>query len=375
VDINRVSPSPSDDDSADDDAPPAMEDPPGPCADDDGDGQCNAEDRCPGVADQDDSADVDGDLLPDACDACAGPRVAILAKSPMFYFPFDEAPGALQAQNLGSVALNADYVGPVALGIGGVSDLRTTALRIDGTSQAFPRASVLNVPVFPTTALSAMFWVRTSKTNQSVIISYALADSFNEFNVFIDGDLMQVALEDLVFEQDLSARTRIANGTWHFIAVTWADASAQFYFDGEPVGAPMVTSLANASTRYPTPDPGEAIDLSPGGTMTLGQDQDTLNAGFATNQALNGGLDELAIFDRALSTAEIAEIFAATTCGERCDGLDNDSDGTIDESFQGSAPACAAPSCTSIAASNSAFGTGSYFLQADPNALVPCAFP
>lgn len=345
-----------------------------PCVDDDGDGVCNADDGCPALADQDDSADADGDGVPDACDTCAGPRLTLLGKNPLYYFPFDEAPGATEAQNLGSAGLNAQYVGPVTFGLGSVTDPRGSAVRIPGSSAAFPRISALNVPVFPSTALTAMFWIRTNQTSQYAGISYAVDGVPNAFSVFFDDDLMRLDLEDLTFEQDLDVSTRISDGTWHFVAVTWADELAQFYFDGEPVGALLQTVFANAATRFPTPDPGEAIDIAPGGVLIVGQDQDSLNGGFATTQALDGGVDELAIFDRALPAAEIAEIFAVTTCGERCDGRDNDSDGTVDEGFQGSAPACAAPSCQAIQASGSDFGTGTYFLQADPNAPVTCVF-
>lgn len=109
--------------------------------------------------------------------------------------------------------------------------------------------------------------------------------------------------------------------------------------------------------------------------MILGQDQDALNGGFQTSQALDGGLDELSIFDRALSLEELQAIFESTTCGERCDGVDNDGDGTIDEGFQGSAPACPArPNCQAILESGSALGTGTYFLAADPNAPATCVF-
>src|SRR5688572_4849292 len=77
-----------------------------PCVDDDGDGQCNEDDGCPAIANQDDTADLDGDGIPDECDQCAGPRVTLLAKNPLYYFPFDEAAGATEAQNLGSAGLN-----------------------------------------------------------------------------------------------------------------------------------------------------------------------------------------------------------------------------------------------------------------------------
>ena len=59
------------------------------------------------------------------------------------------------------------------------------------------------------------------------------------------------------------------------------------------------------------------LSLRPGGVLILGQDQDGLNTGFMATQSLIGGLDEVAIYDRALTNAEIQEVMRATTCGER----------------------------------------------------------
>gem|GEM_PF-5415858 len=49
------------------------------CPDDDIDGVCNEEDQCPGA---DDTADADGDLVPDGCDQCPGIDDAILPVDP-----------------------------------------------------------------------------------------------------------------------------------------------------------------------------------------------------------------------------------------------------------------------------------------------------
>jgi len=81
----------------------------------------------------------------------------------------------------------------------------------------------------------------------------------------------------------------------------------------------------------------------------------------------------VAIFDRALSPQQIRSIYTGTTCGERCDGLDNDGDGKLDEGFLGSSPECAAPSCDAIAES-SAFGSGDYFSSSNPAVPLSCNF-
>jgi hypothetical protein len=366
------------------------------CADGDEDGACDAQDRCaqgddaadadgdrtpdacdpcPALANEDATRDLDQDGVPDGCDLCNGVSLA-LSKQPLFYFSFDEAPNSSLALNRGSVPIEGQPFGPATFGLGGVADSRGTALLVPGAGNTdFPRVTVANAAPFPTTALTALFWVRTRQQAQYSLVSYALADSANEFGVFVDGNLMRLNLEGLTFEQDLAVTTRISDGTWHFIAVTWQSQTAQFFFDGEPVGTPLATTLANAVTRFPTPDPGVEVDLSAGGVLIFGQDQDSLNGGFVASQALDGGLDELAIFDRALTPAEIREVFSATTCGERCDGVDNDGDGTIDEGFQGGAPACPGrPNCAAIDATGSAFGSGTYFLEADPNFPQMCVF-
>jgi hypothetical protein len=313
--------------------------------------------------------DVNGDQRCDTCDGVA----ATLAKRPLYYFSFDEAPGATQAVSAGSVPFSATYMNAPQLGIGGVADGRGTAVFIAANTN-FPRVQAINVAAFPSTAITATAWVRTRQPGLYTILSYATADSFNEFGVYINGTGTRVGIESLNFDQELGAN-RITDGMWHFVAVTWVNDTLQVYFDGEPAGPSLQTTFANANqTLFPL-DPGESIDISPGGTLIFGQDQDSLNGGFAVEQALGGGLDEVAIFDRALSGDEVREIFTSTTCGERCDGLDNDGDGVVDEGFLGGSPACPAPSCQAILESGSAFVSGNYFLDNDPNREVPCTFP
>ncbi|MEO8178628.1 MAG: LamG-like jellyroll fold domain-containing protein [Deltaproteobacteria bacterium] len=371
--------------------PPLM---PPACADADGDTLCDAVDLCPNVADdgadrdadgrpnacdlcpdvaQDDSRDADADGKPDACDSC-GIGVAI-ALSPLFYFPLDEAATAATAINLGSVGQTATYLGPVERGLAGVSDPRGRAIRMAGQEGTeFSRVTLLNARAFPSTALTAMFWVRTEQEGDYAVLSYAIPTSQNEFGIVIEGGLIRLTLQSSTFVADDLSASRITDGTWHFVALTWQGTRAQFYFDGEAAGSPLITEAGfELIERAAIPVAGP-LHLSPGGALVFGQDQDGVNSGFSAAQALAGGLDEVAIYDRVLSPEQIRSIFTATTCGERCDGVDNDADGTVDEGFLGSAPACAAASCAAIAASSSAFGFGDYFSSADPEVPLTCSF-
>lgn len=340
------------------------------CTDGDGDGQCDDVDACPN--DKDDGSDRDGNGVPDACDRC-GIGFA-LSLSPLFYFPLDETVASSEALNLGSVRQTGTYVGPIEHGWAGVAHPQGRAPRLLGeVDGAFSRVELLNVPSFPSTALTAMFWVRTSQTGDFVVISYAIQGSSNEFAVIVERDRLIVTLQSSTFQAIDIDRNRITDGAWHFVALTWDSTRAQYYFDGEAVGAPLITEAGYEiaeSVSVPVTGP---LSLSPGGVLVLGQDQDSLDGDFSFEQALVGGLDEVAIYDRVLSPDQIRTIFTATTCGERCDGLDNDGDGKVDEGFLGSSPACPAASCGEIAAT-SGFGPGNYFSRDTPTVPLTCYF-
>jgi hypothetical protein len=339
----------------------------------DQDGIPDACDRCPEIARQDDASDIDQDGIPDACDPC-GISVA-LALEPMFYFPLDEAAFIGDAANLGSVAQNGTYAGPVTRSLPGVADPDGRAVRMAGQQNGqFSRVTLLNALEFPSTALTAMFWVRTTQTTDYSIFSYAFESSQNEFGVIVEGPSIRITLQNSTFESGDIRATDLADGTWHHVAITWEQTVANIYFDGVLAGAPIQTSAGfEVTTPGSNPVTGP-LSLSPGGVLILGQDQDGLNTGFMATQALVGGLDEVAIYDRALSNAEIQRIYGATTCNERCDGVDNDGDRRVDEGFLGSAPSCAAPSCQAIQDAGEAFGTGSYYLTSNPGVPSTCAF-
>ncbi len=342
------------------------------CADDDGDGLCNDVDACREVQ-QDDGADVDRDGVPDACDRC-GISVA-LALGPLFYFPLDEAGSAEEAINLGRVRQNARYVGPVTRNQLGVSDPDGRAVHLRGEQDGqFSSVTLLNVAEFPGTALTAMFWVRTSKTSTFTVVSYGLATSLNELGIIFEGATIRVTLNSSAFIGSGLDAQALADGAWHHVAFSWQGASGQFYFDGAPAGPALATVAGAEETGGRSIPVTGPLALRPGGVLVLGQEQDSLNGGFDVAQALLGGLDEVAIYDRALSAGEIRSIFEATTCGERCDGEDNDGDGRIDEGLLGTGPACAASSCQAILDAGQAFGTGQYHLASSPGAPVTCTF-
>jgi len=49
----------------------------------------------------------------------------------------------------------------------------------------------------------------------------------------------------------------------------------------------------------------QGIQITPGGALVIGQEQDSVEGGFSIGQAFLGTIDEIKIYDRALNALEI----------------------------------------------------------------------
>jgi hypothetical protein len=90
------------------------------------------------------------------------------------------------------------------------------------------------------------------------------------------------------------ADSRIEDGTWHHVAVLRSGSTTRLYLDGSAFGAEIAI------------DP-DLLQIDPGG-MIFGQDQDTLGGDFEANSAWAGAMDNLRIYNRALSADEIKRV-------------------------------------------------------------------
>jgi concanavalin A-like lectin/glucanase superfamily protein len=272
----------------------------GGCPDADVDGVCDDDDRCPGVADQDDGADIDGDGVPDACDPC-GAAVA-LALGPLFYFAFDEAAGSSSAHNAGSANPSASYIGGATSSAQGVTGPERPALHLPGAGNtAYPRVMVQGVSAFPSEALALSVWIRTSQTSDFSLLSYSVSAEPDHFLIyFIANGSLRIGVENVVYGNTGNVTSALADGGWHHVVISGSVASELSYYVDTELVATVTTPQGSA--------------LQPGGVLIVGQDQDTVNGGFSAVQALDGDLDELALYDHELSEAQIQAIFAATTC-------------------------------------------------------------
>ncbi len=146
--------------------------------------------------------------------------------------------------------------------------------------------------------VSISFWLRTTKSGSQAIVSAANRSKDNEHIVYL---LSQRILRFYSHgtqghhygwcDVDIPP---IADGQWHHIVVVRnaAEGNAAFYVDG--VGQ---TDLCG-DLEY------RALTVEEGG-LIIGQEQDRLGGDFDPNQVLDGSLDDLWIYDRALTAAEV----------------------------------------------------------------------
>ena len=146
---------------------------------------------------------------------------------------------------------------------------------------------------FPSSEITAEFWMRSSDTTRNGSpISYCSAGNnndflvynYNSYSVYVAGDNVNTGIS-------------INDGNWHHIAVTWrsSDGQTKLYRDGLPVYTGAM--LPSGTT------------ITPGGALVFAQEQDSIGGGYTANQAFEGDIDEIVIYDQVLSDSEILADF------------------------------------------------------------------
>ena len=146
--------------------------------------------------------------------------------------------------------------------------------------------------------VSISLWLKTTKSQSQSILSAANRSEDNEHMVY----LWDQSNLHFFSHGEHGGNNRfcwvsipaIADGQWHHIVVirNASEGNADIYVDG--VGQ---TDLCG-SLEY------RALNVEAGG-LILGQDQDRLGGDFDPNQVLEGSLDDLWIYDRALTASEV----------------------------------------------------------------------
>ncbi len=181
-----------------------------------------------------------------------------------------------------------------------------TAGQVNAAFSFSATADFVEVPDDPVLNFAGPFsidaWVRTTNTTTAAIIDKRTGTSANPvgYHLFLFGGVLGFQLGDgLPFTNYNSPGPAINDGNWHQVAVTVDRASqtgGRLYVDGQL-----------ALTFDPTGHPGSIANTA---SLRFGQRY------LSPAQPFQGGIDEVEIFDRALTLQEIQAIFNARSVGK-----------------------------------------------------------
>ena len=197
-------------------------------------------------------------------------------------------------------------------------------IELDGTDDYLAIQSLNYTQSGEIPAMTAVAWVKTSKADQSYVISY---DRSENWRFTVSGDLnngrMFLASTDSTRTlSDDYGNTVLNDGNWHLITVSYDSSTSlkKFYLDGNPDGT--ITAHSN--------NPLGAGDTTRFGVIGTGNEEVAYNTfqtgnGDGRNYVHNfdGTLDEIRLYDRALTDAEVNYLYFRATNDSDSDGLSN----------------------------------------------------
>ncbi|XP_049493194.1 pentraxin-4 [Panthera uncia] len=173
-----------------------------------------------------------------------------------------------------------------------------------GPVLVFPNASTQNVaflsPGFPAglRALSVCSWVRVASGHLGTLLSYATEENDNKLvlhgrDSLVPGSVHFVIGDPAFRELPLQP---LLDGRWHHVCVIWTSTLGRYRLHVD-------RRLVATGSRF-----REGYEIPPGGSLVLGQEQDSVGGGFDSSEAFVGSVAGLAIWDRALVPGEVASL-------------------------------------------------------------------
>ena len=152
------------------------------------------------------------------------------------------------------------------------------------------------------TDFSISYWAKTSKTEDQSVISGANAATItaNELLLLAQSNSTRF---DISGTSNSISTVNTADNQWHHIVWTRAGSQNCLYIDGALQGCLTLSQ--------------NVLDIR---GLVLGQEQDDILGGFASDQAFDGLIDELLIFDEVIDAAQIALIFNEQNAQTNFDG-------------------------------------------------------
>jgi hypothetical protein len=216
--------------------------------------------------------------------------LSVLPDSTLAYYPMDTGTGD-EAYDVSANSNNGAIMGSPSWVAGKIGD----GLALNGSTQyiSIPTSSTDS----QTGTMSIEAWVKlTNYTNTNEIISKttgsgATNNTFELRTQASTGDLQFLGYDTAL--ETVTSTSAVPTGGWHQVAVSKTGSTATLYIDGVPVGSGSVGTTTSNSNN-----------------MLIGARNDLTSSTFLT-----GSIDEVRLYSRTLSTAEVAGDYSAGQSG------------------------------------------------------------
>ena len=182
---------------------------------------------------------------------------------------------------------------------------RTAGVGNDGNAATYfdtstDRATRASMPM-SSVAFTVSAFFRTDDPGNRFFFSYASSDTDdNDILLGLNGGQLDVTIKNTAIPQLVG--NDLDDGNWHHAAVTWTSlGSVAVYVDG------VQMYLAGSGVA--------SGSLVTGGTLVLGEEQDTLGGTFDPDQAWVGSLDEVSVYSYPMTANEVLNIYRTIRCG------------------------------------------------------------
>lgn len=230
------------------------------------------------------------------CNGTTTYDAVVLADTPTFYHRFSESSGTTAGTAVGTNT--GIYTGGYTLGAAGATACETTspAVQLNGSSGHVIRTS--GTSVTSPAAVSVEAWFRTS-TGGGKLVGFGTQRAAASGSGNMDRHLYLSDTGVLYFGVHRTTRTVVSSGTatylddrWHHAVGTLGSTGTRLYVDGAQVAANAGATGAGATYN---------------GYWRIGYDTLTGWTAAPTNPWFTGSLDEVAVYPRAITAAEVTE--------------------------------------------------------------------
>ena len=181
------------------------------------------------------------------------------------------------------------------------SDLSTGInLNTDGGNNAYLRTTNGGSVLGGLTALTleVEYSVKTGASQDNPLFSYSSASGAINNEVFLtvaSSGAIQLSINGV--NTSSTGSLVLLDGKTHALAASWdnTNGDVSFYIDGQLVST--TTGLKVGAV------------IAGGGTLVLGQDQDSVDGGYSTTQVFSGTLQEVRVWNKAVSAEQIAQSY------------------------------------------------------------------